>query len=64
MSRAWQAERAAEREQDALDRDYANGELTREEYNRACRDLQRDLRAAYEADLDDARQAVENEWGW
>jgi len=64
MSRAWQAERAAEREQAALDAAYERGDMTREEHNEACREIERELRGAYEEDLYDAQQAVRDEWGW
>lgn len=64
MSRAWQAERAMEREMEALDRQYSAGELTLAEYNEAQRELQRDLRGAYEEDMYDAQQSVRDEWGW
>lgn len=64
MSRAWQAERAAEREQAAIDESYASGELSREEHNEASREIEREMRAAYEEDVYDAQQAVRDEWGW
>ena len=64
MSRAWQAERAAEREEEALSNDYAEGRITREEYNAAIRDIQRDMRAAYEEDMYEAAQRVRDDWGW
>ena len=63
MSRAWQAERAAEREQEALDQDYANGRLTDAEYREASRQIECDLRDAYQADLEEAQQHVRDEWG-
>lgn len=63
MSRAWQAERAAEREQHAIDEAYARGEITREEHNRQSREIERDVRDAYEADREDALRAVDDEWG-
>lgn len=64
MSRAWQAERAAEREEEALSQDYAEGRISREEYNAAIREIQRDMRDAYAEDLHDAEQRVRDEWGW
>lgn len=64
MSRAWQMERAAEREQNALDRDYAEGRITAEEHRRGIREIERELRAAYEEDQYDALQQVRDEWGW
>lgn len=64
MSRAWQAERQAEREQKVADELYANGTLTREEHNEASREIERELRNAYQEDLEDAQQAVRDEWGW
>ena len=60
---AWAAERAMEREQDALDRDYAEGRITRAEHNAASRELERDLRAAYEEDCENALREVDEEWG-
>lgn len=64
MSRAWQAERAAEREQKAIDAAYERGEMTRDEHNAACREIEREMRAVYEEDVYDAHQAVRDEWGW
>lgn len=64
MSRAWQAERQAEREQQVVDDLYAAGALTREEHNAQSREIEREMRAAYEQDLDDAQQHVRDEWGW
>lgn len=63
MSRAWQAERMLAREEEALSRDYESGALTREEYNAAMRDLQREARAMYEEDVQDAYDRVRDEWG-
>ena len=64
MSRAWQAERAMEREQDALDADYASGRISLQEYNKACRDIQYEMKCAYEQDMEDAAESVRNDWGW
>lgn len=63
MSRVWQAERAAEREQEALDAEFAAGEITRDEHNRRTREIEREMRDAYQADLDDAADRVRDEWG-
>lgn len=63
MSRAWQAERAAEREEDALARDYNEGRITQKEYNDAMREIQRDMQAAYEQDREDALRDVDGDWG-
>jgi hypothetical protein len=63
MSRAWQAERAAEREQAHLDRLRAEGRISDAEYNAECRNIARELRAAYEEDRLDALRAVDDEWG-
>lgn len=63
MSRAWQAERQAEREQQSIDDAYASGEIGREEHNEQARQLERDMRDAYEADREDAMRAVDDEWG-
>ncbi len=64
MSRAYQAERAMEREQNALDQDFADDRITLEEYRRATRELERDLRACYEEDQEEALRAVREDWGW
>ncbi len=64
MSRVWQATRAAEREQEALDRDLDRGWITSEEHRRASREIERDVQAAHADDLWDAQQAVRDEWGW
>lgn len=63
MSRAYQAQRAMEREQLVLDRDYADGTLSAEDYRRACRELERELQAAYAEDQEEAQRAVRDEWG-
>lgn len=63
MSRVDQIERAAEREEDALVEDYNNGLITREEYNSRMRDIQRDVREAYEQDREDALRDVDADWG-
>lgn len=63
MSRVDQSERAAELEEDALADDYNNGLITREEYNSRMRDIQRDVREAYEQDREDALRDVDAEWG-
>lgn len=63
MSRVDQLERAAEREEDALADDFNNGLITREEYNSRMRDIQRDMREAYEQDREDALRDVDAEWG-
>lgn len=64
MSRAWQAERAMDREVEALENDLAEGRITNAQYRESLRELERDLRGAYEDDLADAQQAVKDEWGW
>ena len=63
MSRAWQAERAMEREENALADDYNSGRISLEEYNQGMRELQRDVRAAYEEDREDALRDLDAEWG-
>jgi predicted RNA-binding protein associated with RNAse of E/G family len=63
MSRAHNAENAADREADQLLRDFNEGLITREDYNAAMRELQRDVRDAYEMDREDALREVDNEWG-
>lgn len=47
-----------DREEEQLAHDYAAGLITREEYNRQMRELQRDYRAAAE---ESAREAYERE---
>lgn len=64
MSRAWQAERAMDREVQSLENDLAEGRITHAQYRESLRELERDLRGAYEEDLYDAQQAVKDEWGW
>lgn len=63
MTNAYQAMRAMEREQNLLDEAFTNGELTPDAYRDACRELQRDLQAAYEEDLANAARAVREDWG-
>lgn len=63
MSRAYNTERAMEREEDRLTRDFNDGLITREDYNAAMRDLQADMRAAYEMDREDALRDIDAEWG-
>lgn len=63
MSRADQAERAADREAEYYAERFASGEITREEYNRQMQELQRDVRDAYEQDREDALREVDAEWG-
>ena len=60
----WQAERAMEREQAALDRDFEDGILSDAEYRQRSQALLRDLRDACQADCDAAQEAVRDEWGW
>ena len=63
MSRAHQAEHAAEREEEAATQDFADGLITRDEYNRRIREIQNDVEAAYESDREDALRDVDAEWG-
>lgn len=63
MSRAWQMERLADREEEALARDLAEGRITQSEYNAEIRNIQREVRYAYEQDQEDARRAVDDAWG-
>lgn len=63
MSRAWNAERMADREEEALARDLNEGRITRDQYNAAMKELQRDVRDAYEMDREDALRDVDAEWG-
>lgn len=64
MSRAWQAERMMEREEEALSNALADGRISQADYNAEMRELQRDLRGAYEEDMHDAQERVRDEWGW
>ena len=57
-------ERALEREEQALADDYSAGRISLSEYNEGMRELQRDVRAAYEEDQQDALDRVRNDWGW
>lgn len=63
MSRAHQIDRHIDREEERLLRDFNQGLISRHDYNEALRDLQRDARDAYQADLDDAADRVRDEWG-
>jgi hypothetical protein len=63
MSRAWQAERAAEREEAALARDLAEHRISQADYNAEMRNIQRDLQYAYQLDREEALLRVEDEWG-
>ena len=63
MSRARQAENAAEREEEAATQDFSDGLITRDEYNRRIREIQDDVKDAYEADREDALRDVDAEWG-
>lgn len=63
MSRAHSIDRHIEREEERLSRDFALGDISREDYNEALRDLQREAREAYQADMDDAAESVRDEWG-
>jgi len=64
MSRAWQAERMADREEELLSRDLAEGRITQAEYNAEIRNLQREITAAYHEDREDALRRVDDEWGY
>jgi hypothetical protein len=63
MSRAHQIDRHIEREEERLAQDYAAGRITRADYNEGLRELQREARDAYQADMDDAADRVRDEWG-
>jgi hypothetical protein len=63
MSRAWQAERMADREEELLARDLAEGRITQTEYNAEIRNLQREVRYALEQDREEALRQVDDEWG-
>jgi hypothetical protein len=53
-----------EREEEHLSRQLSEGRITQAEYNAEMRELQRDLRGAYEEDMHDAQERVRDEWGW
>ena len=59
----WQIERAYERAADDLTKCYERGEMTREEYNEAMRELDRDARDEYEQARAEAMDELANEWG-
>lgn len=63
MSRAHQAERMADREADYLAEQLASGAITRAQYDEGMREIQRDVRAAYEEDREDALRGVDADWG-
>lgn len=63
MSRAEQFARYADREEAQLWKDYNAGLISRDDYNRAMQELQREGRAAMEEDAYEAQRAVEDEWG-
>lgn len=52
-----------EREEDALGEALADGRISQAEYNAEMRELQRDVRAAYEQDRADAIARVRDEYG-
>ena len=64
MSRAEQFARYADREEAQLWKDYNAGIISREEYNTAMMELQREGRAAMEEDQYEAQRSVQDEWGW
>lgn len=63
MSRADQAERMADKEEAYWEEQFAAGLITRETYNAEIRNLQLEIRAAYEQDREDALREVDAEWG-
>lgn len=62
-NRAWQIDRLVDREEEYWGKQLAEGLITLEEYNTEMRNLQREVREAYEADLEDARREVDADWG-
>jgi hypothetical protein len=63
MSRADRIERMADKEADYLAEQLASGAITRQQYNEGMREIQRDVRAAYEEDREDALRDVDADWG-
>lgn len=63
MSQADQVERMADREADDLAERFNSGEITREQYDAGMRDIQREVRAAYEEDREAALRDVDADWG-
>jgi hypothetical protein len=63
MSRVDQVERMADREAEHLAEQLESGAITREQYNDGMREIQRDVRAAYEEDREDALRDVDADWG-
>jgi len=61
MSR-WHIDRAAEREHERLEADLDAGRITREEYNREAREIDRDAAAAMAQELSDRQQDLEAEY--
>jgi hypothetical protein len=53
----------ADREEEALGRDLSEGRITSAQYNAEIRNLQREIRYAYEQDREDALRNVDDEWG-
>jgi hypothetical protein len=64
MSRAWQAERYADREEELLSRDLAEGRISQAEYNAEIRNIQREVTDAYHQDREDALRQIDDEWGY
>jgi len=54
--------RQMEREEEALDRDLAEGRISQKEYNREMRELQRDYAGAAEEAAQDAYRAELDRW--
>ena len=63
MSRAHRIESYIDREEARLSKEYAEGLISRAEYNDEMRALQREVKDAYQEDLDDAYKRVRDEWG-
>ena len=58
--------RWAEREEEQLDKDLANGTITPAEYRKAQRELQREIRDAFEEEREEAHRRVDRDFdgGW
>lgn len=57
--------RWAEREEEQLDKDLADGKITPLEYRKAHAELMREIRNAYEEEREEAHRRVDREFdGW
>jgi len=63
MSRKSQIEHLNEREAEHLSNQLHDGAISLRNYNAALRDLRREELDAYQQEMEDARERVNNEWG-